>query len=183
MRLLVSFCNLPHTSSSPRLLVDPDLAMSFLIDVGAQGTASGAVGLFCNSDFIYCAWIGVEGDSYLCMADTQTLTPLHVGKLDRVRDVHSITVLDDWLLRCVYRRGRSETSRRAAAVRNVRGCVAGNRRRLRYASHQCDRAGSRRILCSAFGPRAGNAGAPRSMDMLWILDPVRFSGQGIRASS
>jgi hypothetical protein len=160
MKLLVSLCNLPQPGSSGLLLVDPadqtpDRAR--LVDIGAPPSAvRGCVGVWVADDAVYCAWIGPEQQSYISVLEKQTLAPLETGKLEDVRDVHSICVEDGWIY--VVSTGADE-------VRRLQASRAGGRSELVWRASPAGQdthhpnsilpAGGR-LLCTAFGPKSAD---------------------------
>jgi hypothetical protein len=157
LRLLVSLCNLPQAGSSALLLVDGKCATVRLVEMGAPpGAVFGCTGLWVSDSVVYCAWIGREQDCYLSVIDSRTLTPLESGRLEGVRDVHSISVLDGWIY--AVSTGTDEVRRVKAEDVGGHSEVVWRASEAGQDTHHVNAIlpVNGRLLCSAFGPKSAD---------------------------
>jgi Domain of unknown function (DUF4915) len=155
MQLLVSLCNLSQPGASGLVRVTPGRpARTVMIGAPDEGVA-GCVGLWAEPNHVYCAWAGTDGRSYLSALEQPTFDVLDVVPLGGVKDVHSITVLDGFLY--LVSTGTDEVRRVPLDRPGARSEVVWRASGATCDTHHVNaivNAGGR-ILCSAFGPKAG----------------------------
>ena len=155
MQLLVSLCNLSQPGASGLVLVTPGRPTRTVMIGAPEKGVAGCVGLWAERSHVYCAWAGTDGRSYLSALEQRTFEIVDMVPLGGVKDVHSITVLDQYLY--LVSTGTDEVRRVALDRLGAPSEVV-----WRASSANCDthhvnaivNAGGR-ILCSAFGPKAG----------------------------
>jgi hypothetical protein len=126
------------------------------VPLGARAdTVRGCTGLCSTDRWLYCAWNGPEGANYLTILDKSTYDVLDVGRVENVRDIHSITIADNWLY--LVSSGTDEVSRipanRAGGLAEVVWRTSDAGRDTHHVNSILATDG--RLLCSAFGPKAG----------------------------
>ena len=98
MPVLVSFCNMPAARRSGVLSIGDGFSEITWVAIGPTSEeVVSCSGLWVGAGIVHCVWIDSDGASRLTLLDRKTWTPLATGRLEGVKDPHSVAVLDGWL--------------------------------------------------------------------------------------
>jgi hypothetical protein len=157
VELLVSLCNLSRAGATALVRIDTANGRIDPVPLGdPPDTIRGCTGIALDAQHVYCLWIIDAERSFVSVLERSTLTPVDVLALPDVRDPHSIAVSDGWIY--VAATGTDEVRRLEKARLGQPSEVV-----WRASAEGCDTHHvnslvviDRRILCSAFGPKASD---------------------------
>ena len=157
MPVLVSFCNMPAARRSGVLSIGDGFSEITWVAIGPTSEeVVSCSGLWVGAGIVHCVWIDSDGASRLTLLDRKTWTPLATGRLEGVKDPHSVAVLDGWLY--VVSTGTDEVRRLPA---NDAGGPTESVWKASAAGVDTHHLNSilplnGQLLCSAFGPKSGD---------------------------